>query len=267
MRARPRRRARRRRGARRRARARGRGGGAGGRADRRREHGERDPAGRRRARPRPARLRADRLRRRRARCTAARWPSGSSIDDGAGPAAPRALLGVRRGDRAGRASTACRRVYARSDAVDLDGARRAPSDAARGRGRRSCGGASTASEPIVRALGRPALRGPELRARGRAAGRRPRRRPLGRAARRFDADARAAVRLRARRARRSSSINLRVTALQPGAAASRSRRAATGPRSRDAATVWFDADGPRRVRRSYRRASLAPGDRARRARR
>ena len=151
------RRARRLRGARRRAGPLGRGRGSGGRPDRGREHGERDPPRRGRARPRPARLRADRVRRGRP----APRPRGgrpARDDDGADPAAPGALLGVRGCDRpaAGRSRADVLRPLR---PPGRRGARPHRADAARGGGRRRCGARRRPTEPLLdRAADRCATR-------------------------------------------------------------------------------------------------------------
>ena len=115
------------------------------RPDRRREHGQRDPADRGRARPRPARLRADRVRRRRA---AAR-PLGRRAARDARPCWSRRTPGLCSAFGAAIAQPRVDRVrtyYARSDRVDVAAlaARRASSFTTTPWP--SCAGTSTPSE-------------------------------------------------------------------------------------------------------------------------
>ena len=244
----------------------GRGRGAGGRPDRRREHGERDPPDRGRARPRPARLRAHRVRRRRPAPRAAPSPSGSD-DDGPRAAASRALLGVRRGDRASRGSTACGRCYARSDRLDVEALARSRADVARGARSTSCAQRRGRRSRLLDRSGRHALR------RVRTTSSRCRCRTatsttgdweeLLRRLRGASTSGSTASRCRASR---SSSINLRVTALspeQPPAFALSPAARAGRPRTRP---VWFDAAGPSRcadrpARVARCRAPSSPGPR------
>ena len=109
-------------------------------AHRRREHGQRDPADRGRARPRPPRLRADRLRRRRA-AARPRGRGAARHDDRARPAASRAVLGLRRRDRRG-AGRPVQTFFTRLRRMSTSPPSRDAPSCARARSP-SCAGAST----------------------------------------------------------------------------------------------------------------------------
>ena len=172
------------------------------------------------------------------------------------PAASRALLGLRRGDRRGAGRPRADASSPTPTDVDVAGLAATLERLRDERGRRAA-----AQRRCRRAggpqLGRHALCRPELRARGAAAGRRARRRRLGGAAASASpADARAPVRLRAA-GRAGRADQPAGDGAQPRAAARLRRSSRGGGRPpTERAPVWFDADG-RVDCPIYRRAALA----------